>query len=177
MIPIPLTERWRDIDHLVADCRESLDDLMRRDERLEAAAARNCSLGELEGYGPIDYTAMYGAAVELHKSGDIDRAMAVAMQLVALEGRDPRYLYLAATCLRQTRDYAGAAAMYEACVALRPPMAPALFWAGECHVRAAETQSARRAYEAAVEAARGNESMRITQERAQAALDALACAA
>ena len=128
------------------------------------------SAGELRGMTAEDHEALYAVAMTLYDAKDHERALPVALALVAHEPRVVKYSYLAGLCLQRLRRHNAAVALYLLALNQDATHAPSAFRVGECCVGMGDEDGARRAYEHTVELARAKEDYRHLQAEAMARL-------
>jgi tetratricopeptide (TPR) repeat protein len=166
-----------DVFSLLQACREDLGELVRSPAAVESLADRGISLGDARGLTQSHYEALYQVARNLCKAFEFEQALPIALELVANEGSDPRFYFLAGTCLLHLRDRKNAVVMFEKCLESDPGHAVAMYRIGECMAAFGEDEDARRAFESVVDMGRGQEKFGKLQRLAQVRLDGLRQAA
>jgi predicted Zn-dependent protease len=166
-----------DVFSLAQACRNDLGEMLRSPESVETLAGRGVALGEVRGLTQSHYEALYQVAKALCKQLEFEQALPIAMDLVANEGGDPRFYFLAGTCLLHLRDRKNAVVMFEKCLEGDPGHAVAMYRIGECMAAFGQDQEAERAFEAVVDIGRGQEKFSKLQRMAQVRLDGLRQAA
>lgn len=154
----------------IAAACESLAGMSDFLERCSQALHAGHSAGELRGMSTDDYEALYAVAMTLYDAKDHERALPVALALVAHEPRVVKYCYLAGLCLQRLDRHRAAVAMYLLALNQDSNHAPSAFRVGECCVALEDEEGARRAYEHAVELGRVDERYRHLQAEAMVRL-------
>lgn len=139
-------------------------------ERCSDALRAGHSAGELRGMTSEDHEALYAVAMALYEAKDHERALPVALALVAHEPRVLKYCYLAGLCLQRLGRHGAAVAMYLLALNQDSTHAPSAFRVGECCMALGDEEGARRAYEHAVELGRSDERFRHLQAEAMVRL-------
>lgn len=154
----------------IAAACESLDGMQDFLDRCSAALQAGQTAGELRGMNSDDYEALYAVALQLHEAADHERALPVALALVAHAPHTVKYCYLAGLCLQKQGRHPSAVALYLLALNENAGHAPSAFRVGECCTAVGDGEGAQRAYEHAVELARGDERYRHLQSAAMARL-------
>lgn len=152
---------------ITASCR-SLAGLQACAEQCPDALNAGHSAGDLRGMNAGDHEALYAVALKLYEAKDHERALPVALALVAHEARSVRYTYLAGRCLQQLGRHREAAVMYLLALGQDDTHAPSAFRMGECCAALGEHEASQQAYEHAVELGRSDERYRHLQSEAMA---------
>lgn len=166
-----------DVFSLAQACRNDLGEMLRTPDAVEMLAERGITLGDVRGLTQSHYEALYQVGKTLCKQLEFEQALPIALDLVANEGSDPRFYFLAGTCLLHLRDRNNAVIMFEKCLEGDPGHAVAMYRLGECMAAFGQEQEAQRAFEAVVDIGRGQEKFSKLQRMAQVRLDGLRQAA
>ena len=96
-------------------------------ETLKTFIEQGVSPGEVRGITQKEYEALYGIACELCDAGDFQSALPIALQLVFHHGRDPRFSFLAGTCLQRLGVHANASQLFAHALLLDDAQAAAMY--------------------------------------------------
>lgn len=129
------------------------------------------SAGDLRGMNTRDYEALYAVALKLYKAKDHERALPVALALVAHEARSVKYTYLAGLCLQKLGRHREAAVMYLLALGQDATHAPSALRMGECCAVLGEHEASQQAYAHAVALGRADEHYLHLQHAALARLN------
>jgi hypothetical protein len=122
--------------------------------------------------------ALYRMARELCDEGNFKDALPLALYLSMVSGQDPRFMFLAGTCLQRMGEPLSAVPMYSMSVMADPNNIAALFRMGESMEQAgAPREEVLPIFEQVFEAARGEERLRGLQRLAEQGIDRLGVAA
>jgi len=140
---------------------------------LLSLAASGRTLAEVRGISLDELDALYGVGYELCNEGSFHHALPIALQLVLHAPREPRYSFMAGSCLQRQNQPEHAALLFAQTLLLQPEDAAAAYRLGECLLAVDRNDEARNVLLEAVELCRGNERYRRIYELASQRLAAL----
>lgn len=123
------------------------------------------SMAQRKDLPPEGVAELHLAAIQLCDEGRWRLAAPIALQLAMHMPEEPRFMFVAATCLQQLGEPHVAAALFAHSLE-HAPLPATLLRLGECLAAAGERETARVAFEQTYEACRGHDEYRALQDRA-----------
>lgn len=134
-----------------------------------AAGESGQTLGEARQIAPRDLEALCDKAMVLCEEARWEEAALIALQLALHEPRNPRYLFLAGTCLQRMMQFQAAAGVFG--LSLIDNDHPiVLFRMAECLAAAGQFEAAREAFDTCFEMCRTHLDLRDLQDACADAL-------
>ncbi len=127
---------------------------------LPSLSASGRTLAEVRGVSPAELDALYGVGYGLCEEGSFHHALPIALQLVLHAPLDPRYSFMAASCLQRQNQPEHAVLLFAQTLLLQPDDAAAAFRLGECLLALDRREEACEVLSEAIELSRGNERYR-----------------
>lgn len=161
------------IAKLVARLGAGLETLPAEFERHREALEKGVPLGSLRGISAEEHQVLYQLAARLCDEDQFHHALPLALQLVAHQPRESRFIFLCASCLQRMGKEPDAALLYAICLELDSTHAAAAYRLGECLEAMRYVREAMEAYARAVDICRGQFHYARLQDMAQARMDQL----
>jgi Flp pilus assembly protein TadD len=161
-----------EITEIVQRCRDGLDSVQAQARAMLPALTAGASLARVRGMTPEHLEALYSVAARLCDWGQFGEALPVALQLVLHAPRESRYLFVAGTCLQRLGQPGQAAPLFAAALLLEQT-APGHLRLGQCLRAMGDDVKAREVFEAAIEFARRDETLRRVLDDSEAELRTL----
>lgn len=158
---------------IVEQLSERLEFLPDEFDWLQSLAASGRTLAEVRGISPDELDALYDVGYQLCNEGSFHHALPIALQLVLHAPLEPRYSFMAGSCLQRQNQPEQAVLLFGQTLILRPEDAAAAYRLGECLLALDREQEARDVLLETVEMCRGHERYRRIYERATERLAAL----
>jgi predicted Zn-dependent protease len=158
---------------IVEQLSERLEVLPDELDWLQSLAASGRTLAEVRGISPDELDALYDVGYQLCNEGSFHHALPIALQLVLHAPLEPRYSFMAGSCLQRQNQPEQAVLLFGQTLLLRPEDAAAAYRLGECLLALDREQDARDVLLETVEMCRGDEQYRRIYERATERLAAL----
>ena len=150
------------IRDLIESCAAHL-----RGEMTDRNAAVAAITPQLQPPSDSQLQAVYDAACLLCNEGNFAFASGLALHLVAQDPTDPRFTFIAGTCLQRLGIYANAAQLYGFSLLHGGDHPATLYRFGECLLAVGDRENAAKALEAAFDVSRGDEEAREVQGMAE----------
>lgn len=151
---------------IVEQLSERLAALPNELDWLQSLAASGRTLAEVRGISVDELNALYGVGYDLCNEGSFHHALPIALQLVLHAPREPRYSFMAGSCLQRQHQPEQALLMFAQTLLLQPEDAAAAYRLGECLLALDRQEEARKVLLETVEMCRGNELYRRIYELA-----------
>jgi tetratricopeptide (TPR) repeat protein len=158
---------------IVEQLSERLATLPDELEWLQSLAASGRTLAKVRGISADELDALYGVGYDLCNEGSFHHALPIALQLVLHAPREPRYSFMAASCMQRQNQPEQAMLLFAQTPLLQPEDATAAYRLGECLLALDRLDEARDVLLETVELSRGNEQYRRMYELATERLAAL----
>jgi len=158
---------------IVEQLSERLATLPDELEWLQSLAASGHTLAEVRGISSDELDALYGVGYDLCNEGSFHHALPIALQLVLHAPREPRYSFMAGSCLQRQNQPEQAVLLFAQTLLLQPDDAAAAYRLGESLLAIDRNEEARDVLLETVELCRGNERYRRIYELATERLAAL----
>ncbi len=162
-IPPP---RDPEVAAIVEQLSERLASLPDELEWLQSLAASGRTLAEVRGISTDELDALYGVGYDLCNEGSFHHALPIALQLVLHAPREPRYSFMAASCLQRQNQPEQAMLLFAQTLLLQPEDAAAAYRLSECLIVLDRQDEAHDLLLETVELCRGNERYRSIYELA-----------
>lgn len=160
---------------IVDQLSEGLARLSDELDSLQSLAASGQTLAEIRGITSDELDALYDVAHELCDEGSFHHALPIALQLVLHAPRNPRYSFMAASCLQRQNQPEHAVLLFTQTLLLQQENAAAAYRLAECLLALNHHEEARQVLLETVELCRGNERYRKLYELVSERLAALNC--
>jgi predicted Zn-dependent protease len=164
-----------DVAAIVEQLSERLAALPDELDWLQSLAASGRTLAEVRGISPDELDALYGVGNDLCNEGSFHHALPIALQLVLHEPREPRYSFMAGSCLQRQNQPEQAVLLFAQTLMLRPGDAAAAYRLGECLLAMDRKEEAREVLLETIELCRENERYRKLYDLATERLGILNC--
>ncbi len=140
---------------------------------LRSLAESGRTLAEVRGITSDELDALYDVAYGLCDEGSFHHALPIALQLVLHAPHNPRYSFMAASCLQRQQQPKHAALLFAQTLLLQPEDAAAAYRLGECLLALNHKDEAREVLLETVELCRGKERYRKLYDLASERLASL----
>ena len=145
---------------IVEQLSERLSVLPAELDGLRSLAESGRTLAEIRGITTDELDALYDMAHELCDEGSFHHALPIALQLVLHAPHNPRYGFMAASCLQRQNRPEQALLLFAQTLLLQPEDAAAAYRLGECLLALNHYNEAREILLETVELCRGKERYR-----------------
>jgi hypothetical protein len=162
-----------ELERLVDNLRLAPEDFVRTIASFAAAAADESTQAQLKQLDPPGNAELDAMAVQLCDEGRWELAAPIALQLALHMPQQPRFTFIAATCLEQMNHPQLAAALYAQSL-LGSPHPGTLLRMGRCLAVAGQFEAAKETASKVIEACRGHDEHRAVQDAAAEMLERLA---